>query len=593
MCGISGIIDFKKKLTNPLEKIISLNLFNKRRGPDDEGIWVDNEKKVFLGHRRLSIIDLSKNGHQPFISNEGKISLVFNGEIYNFKELKKILIEKNYKFKSKTDTEVILYSYIEWGIECVHKFRGMFAIAIWDDNIKKLHLIRDPFGIKPLYYFKNNDLFYFSSSIKSLITCEVISKKKSNTSLINYMLWGNTVDPDTIYEEILSVEKGQYITLNQNMNLEKKKYYNLMENIQNIEPGSFKNINEAREYLKEIIKETVNYHLISDVNTGIALSSGLDSNLILANINNKYINNVESLTVDFNIDGTVQDELKIAKQHAFKKSINNKSLNLNQIDIKKELSFFHTNMDTPTNDGFNTLVLSKLAKKNNIKVLLTGIGADEIFMGYPTFKRASKYLYILKLLSKLNFNNSPKKIVLFLSNFFNYNPKYSEIFNIKNPIDIYTLSRRLFVDAEIKEILFEKEKEFNGRKLSTRINQPNLDSLNTNAQLMFLEMEYYLCPKLLKDTDWTSMAYSIEVRTPFVDSVFFNKYLRLFKSKFKIDKKFIYETFKDVLPSALASRKKSGFGIPHEYLNKQLNTKNRFKSNLKEWSMNNLNQYLN
>ena len=209
MCGISGIIDFKKKLTNPLEKIISLNLFNKRRGPDDEGIWVDNEKKVFLGHRRLSIIDLSKNGHQPFISNEGKISLVFNGEIYNFKELKKILIEKNYKFKSKTDTEVILYSYIEWGIECVHKFRGMFAIAIWDDNIKKLHLIRDPFGIKPLYYFKNNDLFYFSSSIKSLITCEVISKKKSNTSLINYMLWGNTVDPDTIYEEILSVEKGQ------------------------------------------------------------------------------------------------------------------------------------------------------------------------------------------------------------------------------------------------------------------------------------------------------------------------------------------------------------------------------------------------
>ena len=593
MCGISGIIDFKKKLTNPLEKIISLNLFNKRRGPDDEGIWVDNEKKVFLGHRRLSIIDLSKNGHQPFISNEGKISLVFNGEIYNFKELKKILIEKNYKFKSKTDTEVILYSYIEWGIECVHKFRGMFAIAIWDDNIKKLHLIRDPFGIKPLYYFKNNDLFYFSSSIKSLITCEVISKKKSNTSLINYMLWGNTVDPDTIYEEILSVEKGQYITLNQNMNLEKKKYYNLMENIQNIEPGSFKNINEAREYLKEIIKETVNYHLISDVNTGIALSSGLDSNLILANINNKYINNVESLTVDFNIDGTVQDELKIAKQHAFKKSINNKSLNLNQIDIKKELSFFHTNMDTPTNDGFNTLVLSKLAKNNNIKVLLTGIGADEIFMGYPTFKRASKYLYILKLLSKLNFNNSPKKIVLFLSNFFNYNPKYSEIFNIKNPIDIYTLSRRLFVDAEIKEILFEKEKEFNGRKLSTRINQPNLDSLNTNAQLMFLEMEYYLCPKLLKDTDWTSMAYSVEVRTPFVDSVFFNKYLRLFKSKFKIDKKFIYETFKDVLPSALARRKKSGFGIPHEYLNKQLNTKNQFKSNLKEWSMNNLNQYLN
>ena len=591
MCGISGIIDFKNKINNPLKEINDLNSKNINRGPDDEGVWFNMEKKVFFGHKRLSIIDLSENGRQPFLSKDQKISLIFNGEIYNFKELKKILIAKNYKFRSETDTEVILYSYIEWGSKCVDKFRGMFAIAIWDENIKKLYLIRDPFGIKPLYYFKNDDFFYFSSSIKSLLSVPLVSKKKSTISIVNYLTWGNTIDPDTIYQDIQSVEKGHCLTLDQNMNLKNKKYFDLMSTIADTEPFFFNNIDEGKEYLKEIISETIKYHLISDANNGIALSSGLDSNLILCNIDSHE--KIKSLTVDFNIDGSIKDELKIAQLHSLKKGVLNKSINLKELNINDELNFFLENMDTPTNDGFNTLILSKLAKKNDIKVLLTGIGGDEMFMGYPSFSRADKYYNILKLLSEFNYKGFPKKILSSLVEFLNLNLKFSEIFDVNSITDLHKLSRRLFLDKEIKDILIDKKISTNSNNLNYKVKNSNFDKLDTKSKLMFLEIEYYLCPKLLKDTDWTSMTQSVEIRTPFVDSVFFVQYLKLFKSNLKINKNFIYEAYKDVLPSEIGKRKKSGFGIPNQYLNKRLQISPRFKNSLKDWSLNNLNYYIN
>jgi asparagine synthase (glutamine-hydrolysing) len=364
-----------------------------------------------------------------------------------------------------------------------------------------------------------------------------------------------------------------------------------MSTIADTEPFFFNNIDEGKEYLKEIISETIKYHLISDANNGIALSSGLDSNLILCNIDSHE--KIKSLTVDFNIDGSIKDELKIAQLHSLKKEVLNKSINLKELNINDELNFFLENMDTPTNDGFNTLILSKLAKKNDIKVLLTGIGADEIFMGYPSFSRANKYYNILKLLSKFNYKGFPKKILSSLVEFLNLNLKFSEIFDVNSIKDLHKLSRRLFLDKEIKDILIDKKISTNSNNLNYKVKNSNFDKLDTKSKLMFLEIEYYLCPKLLKDTDWTSMTQSVEIRTPFVDSVFFVQYLKLFKSNLKINKDFIYEAYKDVLPSEIGKRKKSGFGIPNHYLNKKLKISTRFKNSLKDWSLNNLNYYIN
>ena len=593
MCGITGILDFKKKIKDPLLLINKLNELNKSRGPDDRGTWSNNDKNIFFGHTRLSVIDLTKNGKQPFLSYDKKISLIFNGEIYNFKDLKKILIQKNYIFASNTDTEVILHSYIEWGIDFIDKLRGMFSIAIWDENLKKLFLIRDQFGIKPLYYSADSNFFCFSSSIKSLINSKLVSNKRSSKSLTNYLLWGNTKDPDTIYDKIKSVEKGTYVVVDQNNNFFIKRYSDLIENIQNIEGYNFSNKDEAKSYLKEIIYETVNYHLNSDANLGLALSSGLDSNLILDNIKPEFNEKIKTLTVDFNIDGTIKDEIEIAKKFSLEKKIFHKVVNLDQLNIKQELKYFFNEMDTPSNDGFNTYILSKLAKDNNVKVLLTGIGADEIFMGYPSFNRAKKYLNILKLISKFNYKKMPKKTVAYFVKKFNFNPKNSEIFDIKSLLDLFLLSRRLFLDDEVKEILYEYQQDIDNNRLPPLTVHQDFYKLETNQQLMYLEIEHYLCPKLLKDSDWASMANSVELRTPFVDWEFFKKYLKLFKSNVTVDKKFIYETFKNSLPKELENRKKSGFGIPHNYLLKEMGHKTYSKNGLKDWSLVSLKNYFN
>ena len=593
MCGITGILDFKKKIKDPLLLINKLNELNKSRGPDDRGTWSNNDKNIFFGHTRLSVIDLTKNGKQPFLSYDKKISLIFNGEIYNFKDLKKILIQKNYIFASNTDTEVILHSYLEWGIDFIDKLRGMFSIAIWDENLKKLFLIRDQFGIKPLYYSADSNFFCFSSSIKSLINSKLVSNKRSSKSLTNYLLWGNTKDPDTIYDKIKSVEKGTYVVVDQNNNFFIKRYSDLIENIQNIEGYNFSDKDEAKSYLKEIIHETVNYHLNSDANLGLALSSGLDSNLILDNIKPEFNEKIKTLTVDFNIDGTIKDEIEIAKKFSLEKKIFHKVVNLDQLNIKQELKYFFNEMDTPSNDGFNTYILSKLAKDNNVKVLLTGIGADEIFMGYPSFNRAKKYLNILKLISKFNYKKMPKKTVAYFVKKFNFNPKNSEIFDIKSLLDLFLLSRRLFLDDEVKEILYEYQQDIDNNRLPPLTVHQDFYKLETNQQLMYLEIEHYLCPKLLKDSDWASMANSVELRTPFVDWEFFKKYLKLFKSNVTVDKKFIYETFKNSLPKELENRKKSGFGIPHNYLLKEIGHKTYSKNGLKDWSLVSLKNYFN
>ena len=593
MCGITGILDFKKKIKDPLLLINKLNELNKSRGPDDRGTWSNNDKNIFFGHTRLSVIDLTKNGKQPFLSYDKKISLIFNGEIYNFKDLKKILIQKNYIFASNTDTEVILHSYLEWGIDFIDKLRGMFSIAIWDENLKKLFLIRDQFGIKPLYYSADSNFFCFSSSIKSLINSKLVSNKRSSKSLTNYLLWGNTKDPDTIYDKIKSVEKGTYVVVDQNNNFFIKRYSDLIENIQNIEGYNFSDKDEAKSYLKEIIHETVNYHLNSDANLGLALSSGLDSNLILDNIKPEFNEKIKTLTVDFNIDGTIKDEIEIAKKFSLEKKIFHKVVNLDQLNIKQELKYFFNEMDTPSNDGFNTYILSKLAKDNNVKVLLTGIGADEIFMGYPSFNRAKKYLNILKLISKFNYKKMPKKTIAYFVKKFNFNPKNSEIFDIKSLLDLFLLSRRLFLDDEVKEILYEYQQDIDNNRLPPLVVHQDFYKLETNQQLMYLEIEHYLCPKLLKDSDWASMANSVELRTPFVDWEFFKKYLKLFKSNVTVDKKFIYETFKNSLPKELENRKKSGFGIPHNYLLKEIGHKTYSKNGLKDWSLVSLKNYFN
>ena len=314
MCGIAGIINYSENLKEIKKTIKQIIIAQDNRGPDNNDIWVSSCNKVSLGHNRLSIIDLTNNANQPFISHDGNFIITFNGEIYNYLEIKKELLSSNVKFRSNSDTEVLIEAYKKWGINFLLKLRGMYAFAIYDKIKKKMFLARDPFGIKPLYYINKNKIFYFASEIKALKKINNIDFKKTNNSILQYYIWGNMEGNKTIYNDIYLLEEGSYKVIDDNGDVFDCKFADIKEKIINSNKSNFKNKNELGDYLKEIFDETVSYHHISDVPVSILLSSGIDSSVIAASSKNNK--NLNSLTLEFPDNENKKSESYLAKKTA-------------------------------------------------------------------------------------------------------------------------------------------------------------------------------------------------------------------------------------------------------------------------------------
>lgn len=587
MCGISGTYNYLNKPINIkgiVEKIVKLQHL---RGPDDQGVWESNCKRLCLGHNRLTIIDLSEKGRQPFVSNDKSCVITFNGEIYNYKEIKNELTNKNIIFKSNTDTEVLIESYKYWGLDFLKKLRGMFAFAMWDSIKKKLILSRDPFGIKPLYYSKKNGLIYFASQVKSLLSIENINSSYSEAGIVSYHLWGHIQDPLTLYKDISSVDKGSCLIINENGDEEKYIYADIKEKIINSKALEFKDEKEKIIYLKEAVDETVNYHQVSDVPLTILLSSGVDSNSILASIKEKDKKNVSALTIDFNFKGS-NNEIPLAKQSALMNNILHYIEEIPSNEFFPLIETFLQKMDLPTNDGFNNFLVSYLAKKKNSKIIVSGIGGDEIFLGYPSFKLIPKINKILTFFPKSNFLNSffKKAIYPLLKKSF-LKTKYAGIYEYgKDKGSAFFLFRSLFLPFEMKnmlspEILKRGLEELNIMKTIEK----DIEGISDKRlAIMYLEMKYYLCSKLLRDADWTSMCHSVELRTPFVDWTFFTKIIPLIKSSNDFSKKNLLNCVKSKVPNELFKREKTGFNIPHNYYLKTLSVNRKFFNPIRDWS---------
>tara|TARA_Y100000741_G_scaffold363361_1_gene351418 strand:- start:108 stop:1901 length:1794 start_codon:yes stop_codon:yes gene_type:complete len=594
MCGISGVYNYLGKsipTKNIIEKILKLQ---KKRGPDDTGIWQSNCKKISFGHNRLSIIDLSNRANQPFVSNDEKYIITFNGEIYNYKELKKELSKHDIKFKSDSDTEVIIESYKYWGIEFVNKLRGMFAFAMWDNIKEELILARDPFGIKPLYFSKKNNILFFASQVKSILSIDDVSFEKSGRSVLDYYLWGNVREPLTLYKDIYSVDRGTVKIFDRNCNETNFEYANLKETIIKSEKDYFKNKLELNDKLNYIIKKTVKYHQVSDVPVTFLLSSGIDSNVLLAASEKEENTNFNALTIDFS------EKLKESPLAKVGSKMNKIDHIVEKIDNDKVLELilkYYKYMDMPTNDGLNNYVVSYFAKKNGSKVLISGIGGDELFFGYPSFKRIPIMRKISNIIpSNKNLQKFLHKIVYKILLKSNKNTKYSEVLkNRHNTFDAFMLQRCVFTPEEIIELINSKviDEKINDLEVQkeNEINDKNFE--NEQLKIMYLEIKYYLCSKLLRDSDWASMANSVEMRTPFVDWFFFRELLPILKSNIKISKTNMLDSFKNKTPVQLYDRKKTGFAIPYEqYFKKVSGIKNKYKDPIKDWSVLNYNKYL-
>lgn len=580
MCGLLALIDFKNKLNYSIDNLNSYRDAMTSRGPDDKGHWIDEDYKIYLGHRRLSILDTSKNGVQPMFDQSKKFAILYNGEVYNFKNLKLKLLSFGYKFKSVSDTEVILNMYIHYGEKFVTYLEGMFSIVIYDFIKDEVLAYRDKFGIKPLYVYKKDSFIGLCSQVKPLLNIKNLDLSYSDQGHISFLMWGSVSEPHTLYEKIKTVETGTYLKINRN-GLISLKYFD----INNIDQFPKKN-----NFLKNILLDTVSRHTVSDVPICTFLSSGIDSTTILENLN--IVENVSLNTINLSfeyknnfLDETYDSEMiaSLYNSNHYKKKISNNDFFLDENNI-----FQH--MDQPTVDGINTYFISKFAREKNFKVALSGLGADEIFKGYDLFKQIPKIYKLFKLF--------PKEIGKIISKFGHKvnNDKIMKLLILMKDKEsipwLYYVKRGIFMPHEINKF-------FNIKTIKDHIDNyilktERLCDSNILSSLSKIEFENYLKNQLLRDSDWAGMASSIEIRVPFVDANFISNLSNTNIFEHNYQKKDLTNLIKQPNIKKIISKPKRGFYTPVEHWvdKNSISDSNEYKLT-KSWSLNVLNKFSN
>ncbi|MFX1375561.1 MAG: asparagine synthase (glutamine-hydrolyzing) [Promethearchaeota archaeon] len=553
MCGIVGVVSDKGF---NLEKLIKMRDVLKHRGPDDEGIYFNQDKSVILGHRRLSIIDLSSLGKQPMSNENSTIWISFNGEIYNFKSIKEELIKKGHLFKTLTDTEVIIHGYEEWGIKILDRLRGMFAFAIWDDVKKELFLARDRLGIKPLYYYHNNDKFIFASEIKAIIQDDTINRKINPKALKHFLKYTYIPAPYSIWEKIYKLPPAHYLLLKDNQ-IKIKRFWR-------INPLS-KKVTESKyiKEIEEILKRSVEYRFVSDVPVGILLSGGLDSSMVTA-LSSEIKKELLSFSVGFEIEE--YSELKYARIVAEKfKTMSIESV-LDTIKLKDliESILFYYDEPLGVSSIFPTFLLMETVSKH-VKVALSGDGGDEVFAGYMwyyNYLKRRKYNFLLCICKPLQFIISkvfpePK------SKFIKYFKTKIDYFALTDFEKYILLTTPRFNDNEIEELL--DNRFINAFKHEDIILNHAKSGLKNIKDLQLFDMKTFLVDSILVKVDRASMAHSLEIRVPLLDHYLIEYVLNLDSKiifKKKVKKYILKKIANQYLPHEIIYRKKKGFSAP-------------------------------
>ena len=560
MCGINGIYNHKS-LKDVENKVKLMNSLTKHRGPDYSNIYLDSS--VCIGHNRLSIIDLDSKSNQPFISEDENLVLSYNGEIYNFLELKEEL-SKSYDFKTKSDTEVIIAAYSLWGIEMVYKFNGMFSFALWDKSKEELFLCRDRFGIKPLYYMEVNQSIIFSSSIKALKSFSHEELKIKEDDLLDFLQYGTVHQPNTILDKVKSVPRGSFLMAG-NQETKIFEYWNLFES-----NNSNKITSEPLKTVNKLLLESVEKRLISDVPYGIFLSGGIDSSILVAAASKVSTQKVNTFSIVFKEKGF--DERKFSRQIASKYKTNHLELELNPEEILQQIEEPFKFMDHPSVDGINTFFISKQVHNQGFKMALSGAGSDELFAGYPVFKEVfelenKKWLYSFPPQLRNIFGK-----LLQLRNKSLKSHKIAEILNLKllELPYFYPIFRKIFANNTIYKLCDIKNISTENYPFNWAFNNLDTNNIGANYSLISkisaLEIETYLQNVLLRDADQMGMANSLEIRVPFLDHNLVEYVLSLPNElKYPIyPKKLLIDSTKGWIPDEIIHRKKMGFVLPWE-----------------------------
>jgi asparagine synthase (glutamine-hydrolysing) len=520
-----------------------------RGGPDDAGIFVHPELPLAFGHRRLALLDLSPAGHQPMPSHDGRLQIIFNGEIYNFPEIRKELQHLGHAFKTQSDTEVILAGYLQWGKDCFERLNGMFALAIWDEQEKEIVLARDHAGIKPLYYYLEGDILFFASEIRAF---KALFPHWETDELWKplFLLFGHLPEPYTTLKNVKTLSKGQWLSVRvPSMEVRTGVFAK-----EDYTPKIF-DLETALEAARDILPAAVKRHLLSDAPIGLFLSGGIDSSLLTLLAAPVLREKLVTLSIQFEeaeyseeIYQKMVIDITRAKHSAFK---------VNQSHFESHLEDILAAMDQPSIDAINTYFISMYARQCGLKAVLSGLGADELFGGYPSFKRFNQWQYlnyIPKGVSRMFGKSSNVKLAKL--SYEQYHPMLS----------LYLMNRGLYTA--------ETASSYTGIPLKKiedalqEINIPvNIDysSPNSNAAM---ELNLYMKNQLLKDADYMAMWHAVEIRVPFLDKELISavsSITPLVKFGSDIPKSLLIEAFSTLLPAEIWSRKKQGFTFPFAY----------------------------
>ncbi len=569
MCGINAIFAYGPNAPSvDREELLATREAMRLRGPDGADAWISDDGRVGLGHRRLAIIDLSPGGAQPM--RRGELVIVFNGEIYNYRELRASLEARGRSFTSHSDTEVLLALYDEKQEAMLGELRGMFSIVLWDGTRRRMLLARDPYGIKPLYIADDGGTVRVASQVKALIAGGRVSKQFDPAGAAGFFLRGTVPEPFTMYRAIRSLPAGSYCYVDADGAGDAKRYFSIAATLRGaVERQATFTEEERRAIVHDAVLESVRFHMVADVPVGAFLSAGIDSTSVVALARESGASDLQTMTLRFEeYRGRDNDEAPLAEAVARQYGVRHTIQDLTLAQFKSELPNIFAAMDQPTVDGLNSYFISKAAHDFGLKVAMSGTGGDELFGGYTSFRDIPRWMPITSVLAGVpGLGNGIVRLNAALARRSRHiSPKMGEIVRYGSSYaGAYLVKRGRFLASELPSLLGSEIAEDGLRRLDLLhlIEQTvTPDPGNAFARVAALESSLYLRNQLLRDMDWASMAHSLEVRVPLVDAHLLERLAPVLVSRKERGKQLLANAPRPPLPEEVRQRRKTGFTLP-------------------------------
>ncbi len=523
MCGIAGSFAFRDSAAAPDERnLLAVREALHSRGPDGAGLWQSEDRRVAFAHRRLAIIDLEDRALQPMHWHDGSLTIIFNGEIYNFRALREELErERGIRFRTESDTEVLLALFAIHGAGMIHRLRGMFALAIWDNVRRRLFLARDPYGIKPLYYAEGGGLLHFASQVKALLKHPAISRQSDPAGLVGFQLMGSVPEPFTLYRAIRALPAGHFMWIDRDGVGSPQRYAHVAERLAAATPDDASPIGAV---VADAALDSVRAHLVADVEVGVFLSSGIDSGSLVGLMRDAGQQRIRAFTLGFEeLAGTPADEVPLARTVARHYGAEHHVELVTRASFDDDADRILDAMDQPSIDGINSWFVSKTAHNGGLKVVLSGLGGDELLAGYSTFETVPRMRRLGRWTTRLPFAGRFARTLIgrFAPDWARRNSKTLGVLDYAGSWEgSYLLRRATMLPFDLdrgldRDTVREGLDRLAPLDLIGRAMIP--DPGEDRRRVCALESSLYMRNQLLRDADWASMAHSLELRVPFVD----------------------------------------------------------------------------